>query len=364
MDHEYYMDLALQLAKYTDGQTTPNPKVGAVVVNNGRVVGVGAHICSGTPHAEVHALNMAGNQAKGATLYVTLEPCNHFGKTPPCTDKIINSKVSRVVIGCVDPNPNVNFRGINYLKENGIDVIIGIKEEECIQLNKIFFHYITSNKPYVTVKVAMSLDGKVATCTGDSKWITDERSRKDTHAYRAKNDAILVGVNTIIQDNPHLTTRLPLTNKSPIRIILDTNLRIPINANILHEKTAETWIVTGNKVDKLRKEMLLKNNVQIIELNSDKIQLPEVLKLLGNKGISSLLVEGGSKISGEFIKSRLVNEIIIYMAPKIIGGTGSFSAFNFEGVLNIMDAPQYSIVSVEKLNNDVKIVAKNFIDQL
>ena len=227
MDPKFYMKIALDLARSAEGQTSPNPLVGAVCVKDGQIIGTGAHLKAGTPHAEVHALTMAGSEANGADLYVTLEPCAHTGKTAPCTDLLISKGIRRVFIASIDPFPSVNGKGIELLKAAGIEVITGILKEEAEQLNRAFFHFIKHGKPYVTLKAASTLDGRLSTQTGDSKWITSVASRTDVHHLRHTHDAILVGVQTVLHDNPFLTTRLPLGGKNPIRIILDRRLRTP-----------------------------------------------------------------------------------------------------------------------------------------
>ena len=241
---QYYMRFALNLARSAEGQTSPNPLVGAVCVKDGQIIGTGAHLKAGTPHAEVHALMMAGTESHGADLYVTLEPCAHTGKTPPCTDLIISSGIRRVFVASIDPNPSVNGTGIGLLKAAGIEVITGILQEEAEQLNRAFFHFIKYGKPYVTLKAAATLDGRLSTQTGDSKWITSDAARTDVHHLRHTHDAILVGVQTVLHDNPFLTTRLPHGGKNPIRIILDRHLRTPTTANIVTDGAVETIIFT------------------------------------------------------------------------------------------------------------------------
>jgi diaminohydroxyphosphoribosylaminopyrimidine deaminase/5-amino-6-(5-phosphoribosylamino)uracil reductase len=230
MNDIYYMNLALNLAKGTLGQTSPNPVVGAVLVKENQIVGMGAHLKAGEAHAEVHAIQMAGIKAKGATLYVTLEPCSHFGKTPPCSDLVIRTGIKKVFVATTDPNPQVAGTGIERIRKAGIEVHLGLLQEEARELNKVFFYNIRTGLPFVTLKSAISLDGKTATVTGESKWITGEEARNDVHQYRHQHDAILVGVNTLIKDNPTLTTRLASGGKNPVRIILDTHLRTPKDA--------------------------------------------------------------------------------------------------------------------------------------
>ncbi|WP_102345035.1 bifunctional diaminohydroxyphosphoribosylaminopyrimidine deaminase/5-amino-6-(5-phosphoribosylamino)uracil reductase RibD [Bacillus sp. Marseille-P3661] len=357
MTDEQYMRLAIELAANTKGQTSPNPLVGAVVVKNNQIVGMGAHLKAGEPHAEVHAIHMAGEKAKNATIYVTLEPCSHHGRTPPCADLLIKNEVSRVVIASTDPNPLVAGKGIKKLRDAGIEVDVGVLKEEAEALNEVFFHYISTRTPYVTLKSATTLDGKIATVTGESKWITSEEARLDVHKYRHRHDAILVGVNTVIKDNPQLTTRLPLGGKNPIRIVLDTNLRIPEHAALLNDGCAPTWVVSGKNAPLEKIQLLKEKNIEMIQLPTEKINIPSFLKAIAEKGISSLYVEGGAEINGSFIKEKAVNQVITYIAPKIIGGTAAPTSIGGEGFENLSDSLQLVIKSVEQIGPDIKIIS-------
>ncbi len=351
-----YMKLALQLAENTRGQTSPNPMVGAVVVNNGKVVGMGAHLKAGGGHAEVHALHMAGEAAIGATIYVTLEPCSHYGKTPPCADLIIEKGIKRVVIATLDSNPLVAGNGIKKLQKANIEVEVGVLETEAKQLNEVFFHYVDKKTPYVTLKTATSLDGKIATSTGESKWITGDLAREDVHKLRHQHDAILVGVGTVLEDDPSLTTRLKSGGKNPIRVILDHQLRTPVEAKVVTDKEAETWIVTTREAPLVKKEKLMNLGVKIIELAGDKIIIEDLLKCLGEKSITSLFVEGGSTVNDSFLRSKCINEVITYIAPKLIGGSGAPTSFSGIGFPNLGDALQLMIKEVTQLGQDIKIV--------
>jgi diaminohydroxyphosphoribosylaminopyrimidine deaminase/5-amino-6-(5-phosphoribosylamino)uracil reductase len=354
---EQYMRTALEIAKAGIGQTSPNPVVGAVVVKDGEVVGLGAHLKAGEPHAEVHAIRMAGEKAKGATVYVTLEPCSHYGKTPPCADLLIETGVRRVVIATTDPNPLVAGKGIAKLQKAGIEVQLGVMKEEADELNRVFFHYIATKTPFVTLKYASSLDGKIATSTGESKWITSEAAREDVHRYRAVHDAILVGVNTVIADNPSLTVRLPEGGKNPIRIVLDTHLRTPLDANVIRDGAAETWIVVGSEVSDEKKKRYENEKVQIISLGTPYIDIKELLRVLGEKRITSLFVEGGSHVHDSFIQAGAVNEIVAYFAPKIIGGKQAPTPIGGVGFANMADVMELQIRQVERIGPDIKIVA-------
>ncbi|WP_188455153.1 bifunctional diaminohydroxyphosphoribosylaminopyrimidine deaminase/5-amino-6-(5-phosphoribosylamino)uracil reductase RibD [Virgibacillus oceani] len=358
MNDEYYMRFALNLANKVSGQTSPNPPVGAVVVKNGEIIGFGAHLRAGEAHAEVHALQMAGEKAKDATIYVTLEPCSHFGKTPPCADLIIEMGIKRTVIAVTDPNEKVSGQGIEKLRNAGIEVELGILQSEAEQVNEVFFHYTKTKTPYVTIKSAVSLDGKTATVNGESKWITGEEARMDVHEYRHKHDAILVGVNTVIADNPSLTTRLPNGGKNPLRIIVDTNLRTPLEAKVIQDQEADTWIFVGKNVTEQRMDSFKgKNQVNVIQLDDEQVNINKLLKFLGNKGVMSLFVEGGAEINGSFLEGNHINQLILYMAPKLIGGKRAPTAFAGNGLQSIAEAFALDIKQVELINEDIRIIA-------
>lgn len=358
MNDAYYMNLALQLAKSVQGQTTPNPPVGAVIVKNGAIVGMGAHLKSGESHAEIIALNMAGNKAKGATMYVTLEPCSHTGKTPPCADSIIRQQMKRVVVASKDWHNQVAGKGIKRLQAAGIDVEQGVLSEEADALYEVFFHYISRKFPYVTLKTAMTLDGKIATETGDSKWITGDAAREDVHVQRHVHDAILIGVGTVIADNPQLTTRLA-HGKNPLRVILDTHLRTPIDAKVVIDGQASTWIFVNKAVSQERIAMYESfEQVSIIVLDSKEIEIKRVLEHLGRNDITSVFVEGGASIHGAFLDAGYLNQFIGYIAPKCIGGTLAKTAVGGVGVRSIAEAYSLEILSVEMIGEDIKIIAK------
>ncbi|AXM89988.1 bifunctional diaminohydroxyphosphoribosylaminopyrimidine deaminase/5-amino-6-(5-phosphoribosylamino)uracil reductase [Anoxybacillus ayderensis] len=355
---ERYMRLALQLAESARGQTSPNPLVGAVVVKHGEIVGFGAHLKAGEPHAEVHALRMAGEKAEGSTVYVTLEPCSHYGRTPPCADLLIEKKVKRVVVATTDPNPLVAGKGIEKLKRAGIDVTVGVLKEEADVLNEMFFHYISTNMPYVTLKYAMSLDGKIATKTGESKWITSEEARRDVHRERRMHDAIVVGVGTILADDPSLTVRFGHEGKQPIRVVLDTHLRTPLHANVVTDKMAPTWIVVGHHVTEEQMKPYEQAGVQMIRMNENKIDVPSLLLELGKRNVMSIFVEGGAQVHGSFLRSRSVQQVIAYIAPMLIGGNEAPSAIGGEGFGRMIDALRLQVKHVERIGPDIKIVAK------
>jgi diaminohydroxyphosphoribosylaminopyrimidine deaminase / 5-amino-6-(5-phosphoribosylamino)uracil reductase len=357
MTDKEYMALAISLAEKTVGQTSPNPAVGAVVVKDGRIVGVGTHLKAGEPHAEVHALKMAGDQAKDATIYVTLEPCSHFGKTPPCANLLIEKEVKRCVIASVDPNPLVNQSGISKLRAAGIEVEVGVLREEAEQLNKFFYYFQRKKQPYVTMKTATSLDGKIATYTGDSKWITSPPAREDVHKYRHTHDAILVGVGTVLADDPSLTCRLPDGGVNPIRIILDTMLTTSVNAKVVTDNEAPTWIVVGSEAPKDKQEHFETLGIKIIRLKDKKIKIPELLQTLGDLKVLSVFVEGGSQVNGSFLQAQAFQEVVTYIAPKLIGGSGAKTSFAGVGFENMQEVAQLEIRSVEMIGQDVKIIS-------
>ncbi|WP_408006588.1 bifunctional diaminohydroxyphosphoribosylaminopyrimidine deaminase/5-amino-6-(5-phosphoribosylamino)uracil reductase RibD [Pseudalkalibacillus sp. A8] len=357
MEHARYMNLAIEMAKQTPGQTAPNPKVGAVVVKNGEIVGLGAHLKAGEAHAEVHALQMAGDKANGATMYVTLEPCSHHGKTPPCADLVIERGIQTIYVATTDPNPLVAGRGVQRLKEAGLDVHVGLNEQNAIELNPIFNHFMTTNRPFVTLKSASSMDGKIATKTGHSKWITGPEARLDVHLYRHEHDAILVGINTIIKDDPSLTTRLPSGGKNPIRLVLDTHLRIPKHCKILNDQEAPTWIITGNQVSETDIETLQNDHVRILKMDESKINIHALLDRLTQERITSLFVEGGGTVHASFIKEKAFQQIVTYLAPMLVGGQSSPSIIGGEGIERITDAMDLEMISYEKIGKDLKIVS-------
>lgn len=359
MNHEEHMQFALSLAGQVKGQTSPNPVVGAVVVKDGEIVGFGAHLKAGEAHAEVLALQMAGDKAKGATMYVTLEPCSHYGQTPPCAELLIEKGVKHVVIACLDPNEHVSGQGVETLRQAGLKVEIGVLGQEAKELNKTFFHFIQTKRPYVTVKSAVSLDGKTATISGESKWITGELAREDVHHYRHQHDGILVGVNTIIADDPSLTTRLPQGGRNPTRIILDTTLKTPHDAKVITDEVVETWIFVGKNVSEQKKASFNQfSQVRIIQLDADEIQIVEVLDVLGKENMMSLFVEGGAEMNGSFLTSGQINQVITYISPKLIGGKTAPTSFAGEGISNLHEVISLEIKHVERLGEDIKIIAE------
>lgn len=316
-----YMQLALALAAKGCGFVNPNPMVGAVIVQNGEIIGQGYHERCGGLHAERNALENCVVSPKGAALYVTLEPCCHFGRTPPCTDAIIESGINRVVVGIKDPNPLVSGKGIQALRDKGIEAIDGVLEEECGRINEVFFHYIRTKTPYVIMKYAMTMDGKIATCTGNSKWITSEAARQRVHQDRHRCSAIMVGVDTVISDNPLLTCRME-GGRNPIRIICDTNLRTPLNSQIVMTAKSVPTILATACADVEKQQPYISAGCQTILLpkKDGHIDLSKLMTILGQNQIDSILLEGGATLNWSFLQSGLVNKVQTYIAPKLFGG--------------------------------------------
>jgi len=326
MDDQYFMQMALDLAIKGEGFTSPNPMVGAVVVKDGRVVGSGYHEKVGGPHAEVNAIDAAGPLAEGATLYVTLEPCNHTGRTPPCTLQIIEAGIRRVVIAMLDPNRKVAGGGADFLKHQGLHIEIGACREQAQKLNEAFIKYVCTGRPFVMVKCAATLDGRIATRTGDSKWVTGESSRQFVHRLRHAADAILVGINTVRTDNPSLTARLPgRRGKDPVRIILDTHLSISPDAMLLQQKSdADTILVVGKDAAGEKMRAFKKAGIRLMrsEIKNGLIDLNELMERLGGMQLTSLLIEGGSRVLAAAFKAGIVDKVFFFYAPKILGGDG------------------------------------------
>jgi diaminohydroxyphosphoribosylaminopyrimidine deaminase/5-amino-6-(5-phosphoribosylamino)uracil reductase len=345
-----YMQLALDLARAASGQTSPNPLVGAVVVKDGAVIGMGAHLKAGEPHAEVYALRMAGERAAGATLYVTLEPCSHHGKTPPCADAVIAAGISRVVVAVLDPNPLVAGSGVDRLRAAGLEVAVGVCEQEAKRLNEVFFHYITTKRPFVTVKTASTLDGKIASVTGHSRWITGEAARSQVHEMRRQHDAILVGAGTVLADDPELTARHngQLFGRQPVRIILDSRLRTPLTARVLQTEQAPTWIVTTTESSPEKRGDVEAKGVVIIALEPP-LTVDKVLEALGERGITSLLVEGGAEVNGSFLQARAIQKVVSYISLKLIGGSQAPTPFGGIGFATMDEAVALTDVQVETI---------------
>jgi diaminohydroxyphosphoribosylaminopyrimidine deaminase/5-amino-6-(5-phosphoribosylamino)uracil reductase len=358
-DDRAWMQLAIREARKGLGRTSPNPCVGAVVVKNNRLIATGFHAKAGTPHAEVHALRAAGEKARGATIYVTLEPCNHTGKTPPCTQAILAAGIKRVVVGMLDPNPLVAGGGCQTLAAQGLEVTQGVLAEECYSLNRPFSKHITTGLPWVIMKAGMSLDGRLALASGQCSWITNEQSRRQVHRLRDRVDAILIGSETALCDDPALTTRVAgRRGRDPLRVILDTALRLPPTAKMLHQaSSAPTWIFCGPDANVKRAEALVKAGAVIKQVQLDdagQLDLGAVLCELGRAQLTSVLVEGGSRVHGAFLRANLVDEVQIFVAPIFIGGDG-VPLLDSLGLQKVADAPRFSTTRVRRFGGDVLI---------
>ncbi|TQR46921.1 bifunctional diaminohydroxyphosphoribosylaminopyrimidine deaminase/5-amino-6-(5-phosphoribosylamino)uracil reductase RibD [Paenibacillus popilliae] len=361
INDEQYMQLAVNMAEQVLGQTDVNPAVGCVIVNEGRIVGLGAHLRRGEGHAEVHALQMAGEAARGATAYVTLEPCSHYGRTPPCSLRLIEAGIARVVIACVDPNPAVAGRGIALLKDHGIGITLDVLRERGLALIEMFAKHITTGIPFVTLKTASTLDGKIATSTGDSKWISNERSREIVHSMRHRHQAIMVGIGTVLADDPSLTTRLSVPGVNPVRLIVDSMLRVPMDANVVTDQAARTCIFTTARANGEKRRELVSRGVEVIECGEgEKVDLRQMMEWCGQHEIGSILLEGGGRLNGAMLEKKLVDKVAIFMAPIVVGGQHAPGSFVFEGVERMQDAYRLQHVEVEKLGDNVCITGYPF----
>lgn len=353
------MKCAIELAKKGTGYTNPNPIVGAVIVKENRIIGEGYHMAIGGNHAEVNAIFNATEDVFGATMYVTLEPCSHYGKTPPCANTIVENGIKRVVIGLRDPNPLVSGKGIAILEKNGIEVITGVMEEECAEINEIFLKFITMKRPFCILKTAMTLDGKIATATGNSKWVTNDKSRKYVHEIRHRVGAIMVGIGTVLADDPVLTTRLGNEGgKDPIRIVVDSNARIPLSAKLIHVNSKEkTILATTDKADKekLKKLEALGVEVIITPQKNNHVDLGYLMMILGEKQIDSVLLEGGSELNYSAIEEGIVDKIYTFIAPKLIGGDKAKTPIGGKGISIMEDAIQVCKIKIHNFGEDIMI---------
>jgi diaminohydroxyphosphoribosylaminopyrimidine deaminase / 5-amino-6-(5-phosphoribosylamino)uracil reductase len=353
--HSKYMKKAIELAKEGTGHTSPNPLVGAVVVKNSEIVGTGYHRKCGGPHAESFAVEAAGHLSKGADLYVNLEPCSHVGRTPPCTEAIINAGIKKVFVAIKDPNPLVNGKGIEKLRSSGVEVNEGLLEDEALKINEVFLKYIRTKKPFIALKTAMSIDGKIATETGESRWITGQDARLHGHMLRNTYDAILVGIGTQKKDNPQLTCRLTDREcRNPIRIIVDSRLSIDENARVFDvDDSALTIIATTGQASSSGLRQIRKKARAIVVNEDGRVDLPRLLEMLGEMEITSILIEGGSKINGSFLESNLIDKFYCYVAPIVIGGKGAPGAFEEAGTRTLNGAARLEDVSADRLGEDL-----------
>ena len=350
-----YMQLAIELAKKGMGYTSPNPMVGCVVVKQDKIVTQGYHERYGEYHAERNALTRYPGDLTGAEMYVTLEPCCHHGNTPPCTDIIIEKGIRKVYVGSMDPNPKVAGKGVQILRDHGIEIETGILEKECLALNEVFFHFITTKRPYVVMKYAMTLDGKIAASTGDSKWVTGEEARRHAHFLRKKYRAIMVGIGTVLADNPLLNCRIE-DGVDPIRVVCDSHLRIPADSQIV--KTAQNipTIVCFAKGDDGKIKQLQEAGVEVLQCERQgRVDLDTLMKVLGQRNIDSVLIEGGGTLHGTVLKAGLVNEIYGYIAPKLIGGEEAKSPVEGKGFPRMQEAKKVWEIEIIPLGDDICI---------
>ena len=364
MTDQEYMLRAIQLAQKGEGWTNPNPMVGAVIVKDGKIIGEGYHKKYGELHAERNAIASLTESAEGAVIYVTLEPCCHHGKTPPCTEAIIEQKIRKVVIGSRDPNPKVAGKGVQMLREAGVTVVEDFMREECDQLNPVFFHYITTKTPYVVMKYAMTLDGKIATKTGASKWITGEAARKEVQHMRHQYMGIMAGIGTVLADDPMLNVRIPGL-KSPVRIICDSGLRIPMDSQIVKTAKAYRTIVAyagehsgeGCKETEKKEEQLHAAGVETVSVpDADgRVDLRKLMEYLGKQGIDSVLLEGGGTLNDAALSAGIVNEICAFIAPKIFGGAGAKTPVSGIGVAHPAEAVMLTLRQMETIGDDLML---------
>ena len=352
-----FMRMAHALAVKAAGYTSPNPLVGAVVVRGGKVVGRGYHHRSGMPHAEILALKEAGAKARNGILYVTLEPCCHLKKrSPPCVPQVVKSGVRRVVIAMKDPNPRVSGKGIRALRKKGIQVEVGVLSEKTLSYNEGYIKYVTTGRPFVTLKVAASLDGKISSASGESRWITGEAARRFVHRLRQKCDAILVGIGTVLSDDPLLTVRFPHPQaREPYRIVLDSRLRIPLKAKLIRKADpSKTIIVTGWKGSKSKQKALERCGVRVLRERCDqgRIDIKSLMKRLGRMELTTLLIEGGSSVNASALASKIVDKIIFFLAPKIIGGTQAKGAVGGDSPVSLKKAFSLKGMKVSKMGED------------
>lgn len=354
-----YMRRALELAARARGRTSPNPMVGAVLVKDGAVVGEGFHAFAGADHAELEAINDAEGATEGATMYVTLEPCCHYGRTPPCADRIIQAGIRRVVAACEDPNPAVSGKGIAALRAAGIDVEVGLLGAEATRVNEAFFTFIRTGRPFVILKVAASLDGKISTRTGDSRWITGESARQHVHHLRNEVDAVMVGIGTILRDDPLLTTRLGTADqRDPTRVIVDNLARLPLRAKVINRaSTAPTFLAVSEMAPRPRLEALEREGVQILVVPGSprRVSLVNLMEALGKLGFLSVMIEGGAEINASALQESVVDKVLLFLAPILIGGKSTATAVGGEGIDTLRQARRLKELRIERFDDDILI---------
>lgn len=356
--HERMMRRALSLARRGIGRTSPNPAVGCVIVRGGAVIGEGWHRKAGTPHAEVHALRQAGEGARGADVYVTLEPCSHHGKTPPCADALVAAGVARVFVGMVDPNPRVCGQGIGRLEAAGIEVVSGILEADCRRINEPFIKHVSTGMPFVTLKSAMTMEGKTATGSGDSRWITNEKSRRYVHKLRAGADAVMVGIGTVLADDPQLTARIP-GGRDPLRVVVDSNLRTPATARMLTQQSDAATLIATVSRDEKRMAGLRSAGAEILHCanRGGRVDLRDLLKRLGARGVQAVLIEGGSELAGEALRAGVIDKFLFFYAPKLLGGKEGYGLFGGPSVGRMTEAFRLRTDTVRRFGGDIMVEA-------
>ncbi len=361
-----WMSRALELAALARGRTSPNPMVGAVLVRDNQLVGEGFHAYAGSDHAEAAALREAGSASVGATLYVSLEPCCHFGRTPPCVEQILQAGVRRVVAACEDPNPAVSGKGIAALRAAGLSVDVGVLAEEAARLNEGFFTHVRTGRPFVILKVAASLDGKIATRTGDSRWISGESARRRVHQLRNEVDAVLVGIGTVLRDDPQLTTRLGIADqRDPIRVIVDNLARCPLRAKVVNRaSTAPTILAVSQMAPRTKLEALQQAGMQVVVVENSprRVSLERLVEALGKRGILSVMIEGGAEINASALREGIVDKVLVFLAPILIGGKSTPTAVGGEGIETLSQALRLREVRVERFDGD--ILVEGYIDRV
>lgn len=357
--NEYYMRQALQIAAFAEGRTSPNPLVGAVVVQAGRIVGQGWHRKAGTPHAEIHALSQAGDLSKDAELYVTLEPCNHHGRTGPCTEAVIQAGIKRVVVAMTDPNPLVAGKGLARLRQAGIEVVEGVLAQEAAKQNEVFIKWMATGMPFGVFKTAMTIDGKIATAAGQSQWISGPEARLHVHKLRDRYDAIFTGIGTILADDPQLTTRLPEGGKNPIRVVVDSLARIPLTAKVLNDGQARTIIAASSRAPAEKLEQIRSRGAEVVQIEETegRLDLRCLFQWLGKQGITSILIEGGAAVAASALNSNLVDKVCWFIAPKIIGGTAAAGPIGGAGIAELENAILLEDLETQPVGADMMITA-------
>ena len=359
MKEQALMQRCIDIARNGLGKVSPNPMVGCVIVRNGKIVGEGFHRQFGGPHAEIFALYHAGKKAHGATLFVNLEPCAHFGKTPPCADAIVQSGISKVVIASKDPNPLVGGKGIRRLHEAGITVKVGVLRKEAELLNEKFFKFMNTGLPFVGIKLAQTLDGRIADIAGISKWITSETARKEVHRLRSEYDAVMVGANTVLKDDPELTVRL-VKRRNPIRVVVDGRMSLPTSRKIFNTHNTPTWVLTSTaavKINDKKVQRLVVQGVRVLTVSASRLLSAEsILKTLAAEGISSVLLEGGASLVAPFVKHSFADSLHLFIAPKILGG--GLNGIRFDKPLFLHQHMKLRMANVKNIGDDVLLEAR------